>query len=253
MLDRCRSSPAPLVKSPLSSLRPRPSKRAHAFGAKPVELVDRAQDGQPPSRVLLAAEPDRLHHAVEHLAVVDLDHVVAALDPERLQAIGGHHADLGIGGRRRRADRVGVELHELAEAARARLLVAKHPAGAIGAIGLRQPVVILGDIARERRGQVIAQRQPLLVVVLEREHALVRPVLVGQKLAERVGVFDERRLDRLEAVERVDLADLGDHRFSGGEIACVAVCKSARQRGAGARGNVGVSVIAALYPAKARG
>ena len=43
---------------------------------------------------------------------------------------------------------------------------------------LTQPVVILGDMARERRGQVIAQRQPLLVVVLEREHALVRPILV---------------------------------------------------------------------------
>ena len=113
--------------------------------------------------------------------------------------VGRHHAHLGIGGDARRADRVGVELHELAEAARARLLVAKHPAGAIAAIGLRQALVILGDVARERRGQIVAQRQPLLVVVLEREHALVRPVLVGQELAERVGVFDERRLDRLEA------------------------------------------------------
>ena len=102
------------------------------------------------------------------------------------------------------ADRVGIELHELAEAARPGLLVAEHPARAIAAIGLRQPVVILGDIAGERRGQVVAQRQPLLVVVLEREHALVRPVLVGQELAERLGVFDERRLDRLEAVELVD-------------------------------------------------
>ena len=90
----------------------------------------------------------------------------------------------------RRADRVGVELHELAEAAGARLLVAEHPAGAIAAIGLRQRVEILGDVAGERRGQVVAQRQPLLVVVLEREHALVRPVLVGQEFAERVGVFD---------------------------------------------------------------
>ena len=102
---------------------------------------------------------------------------------------------------RGRADRVGVELHELAEAPRPRLLVAEHPAGAVAAIGLRQRVEILGDIAGERRGQVVAQRQPLLVVVLEREHALVRPVLVGQELAERLGVFDERRLDRLEAVE----------------------------------------------------
>ena len=227
------------MKSPLSSLRPYPKQQAHAIDAKPVELIDRAQDGQPPPGIGVAAKPDRLHQSVEHLAIVDLDDVVAARDPQRLEAIGGHHADFRIRRRRRRADRVGVELHELAEAPGARLLVAKHPARAIGAIGLRQPVVVLGDIARERRGQVIAQRQPLLVVVLEREHALVRPILVGQKLAERVGVFDERRLDRLEPVERVDLADPGDHRFGGGEIAGVAISKSARQRGAGAGGNVG--------------
>ena len=239
----CRSrrvSPAPLVKSPLSSLRPRPKQQAHPFDAQPVELVDRAQDRQPPPSVRRRRQPDRLHHAVEHLAVVDLDHIVAARDPQRLEAIGRHHADLRIRRGRGRADRVGVELHELAEASWSRLLVAEHPARAIGAVGFRQPVVVLGDIARERRGQVIAQRQPLLVVVLEREHALVRPILVGQKLAERVGIFDERRLDRLEPIERVDLADLGDHRFGGGEIAGVAVCESARQRGAGAGGNVGV-------------
>ena len=139
---------------------------------------------------------------------------------------------------RGRADRVGVELHELAEAARPRLLVAEHPAGAIAAIGLGQAVVVLGDIAGERRGQVVAQRQPLLVVVLEREHALVRPVLVGQELAERFGVLDERRLDRLEAVERVDLADLRHHRLGGGDIGLVAVGEPARQRGAD-KGSVG--------------
>ncbi len=100
----------------------------------------------------------------------------------------------------RRADRVGVELHELAEAAGAGLLVAEHPAMAIAAIGLGQRLEILRHVARQRRGQVVAQRQPLLVVVLEREHAFVRPVLVGQELAERVGVFDRRRLYRLETV-----------------------------------------------------
>src|SRR6185312_11799973 len=51
----------------------------------------------------------------------------------------------------------------------------------------------LGDVTRQRRGQVVAQRQPLLVVVLEREYALVRPVLIGQEFAERVGVLDRRR------------------------------------------------------------
>ena len=92
------------------------------------------------------------------------------------------------------ADRVGIELGELAEAARARLLVPPHRANLIAAEGLRQVLVILGDVAGERRGQVVAERQPLIVVVLEGEHTLVRPVLVGQELAERVGIFDGRRV-----------------------------------------------------------
>ena len=75
---------------------------------------------------------------------------------------------------RGRADRIGIELHELAEAARPRLLVAEHPAGAVAAIRLRQALVILRHEARERRGQIVAEREPLLVLVLEGEHALVR-------------------------------------------------------------------------------
>ena len=137
-------------------------------------------------------------------------------------------------------DRVGVELHELAEAPGARLLVAEHPARTIGAIGFRQPVIVLGDMAGERGGQVIAQRQPLLVIVLEREHALIGPILIGQELAERVGIFDERRLHRLEAIKRVHLPNLGHHRFGGGDVDGVAVGEPARQHGADAAGYVGL-------------
>ena len=108
----------------------------------------------------------------------------------------------------RRADGVGVELHELAEAAGAGLFVAEDIAGAIGAVGQLDLVEILGDMAGERRGQVVAQAHPLLVVVLQREHALVRPVGIGQELAERIGIFEQRRLDRIEAVALVDFADL---------------------------------------------
>src|SRR4029078_5003054 len=98
-----------------------------------------------------------------------------------------------------RTHRVGVELHELAEAARARLLVAEYIALAIAAVGLGQRVEVLRHTERERRGEVVAQREPLLVIVLKREHALVRAVLVGQELAERVGELDRGRLPRLGA------------------------------------------------------
>ncbi len=75
------SSSAPLVKSPLSSLRPSPKQLLHAFDAKPIELVDRAQHREPLARILFAAKPDRFHHAIEHLAVVHLHHVLAARMP----------------------------------------------------------------------------------------------------------------------------------------------------------------------------
>ena len=70
------SRPAPLVKSPLSSLRPSPSSWLHAADAEPVELVDRAQHGETLAGIGLAAEADGFEHAVEHLAVVHLDHVL---------------------------------------------------------------------------------------------------------------------------------------------------------------------------------
>jgi hypothetical protein len=83
----------------------------------------------------LAAKADGFHHAVEHLAVVDPDDVLAARDAEAsmVSAIIMHiSASAWTPGR---ADRVGVELHELAEPARPRLFVAEHPAGAVGAVG----------------------------------------------------------------------------------------------------------------------
>ena len=102
-------------------------------------------------------------------------------------------------------------------------------ADAIGAIGLWQPVEILRDETRQRRGQIVAQRQPLLVVVLKGKDALVGPVLIGQELAERVGVFDRRRLERLEAIELIDLADDVEHPAGGGEFAGLAVGEPARR------------------------
>ena len=88
------------------------------------------------------------------------------------------------------------------------LLVAIDIAGAIAAIGFWQMLEILGDIARQRRGQVVAQADPLLVIVLEREHALVGRSWSGRNFPNRVGVFHRRGFHRLEAVKLIDLADL---------------------------------------------
>ena len=84
-------------------------------------------------------------------------------------------------------------------------------------------------MAGERRGQVVAQAHPLLVVVLQREHALVGPVAVGQELAERIGIFEHRRFDRIEAVEFVDRTDLRHHRLGRADVVGRAVDEAARQ------------------------
>src|SRR5690606_31349030 len=59
-------------------------KQAHTFRAELVQLVDCPQHGQPAAGVLVAAEADGFQNAVEHLAVVDADDVVAARNTERL-------------------------------------------------------------------------------------------------------------------------------------------------------------------------
>ena len=174
-------------------------------------------------------EPRGFEHAVEHLAVVDLDDVVAALDAEALHGVGGHHADFSVRRDGGRSHSIGVELHELAEAAGAGLFVAKHEARAKAAIGLGQLVEMLRHIAGQRRGEIVAQRQPLVVVVLEGKHALVGAILIGQELAQRLGVFDERRLDGFEAIELVDLADGLHHAGGAGDLGGSAVRESARQ------------------------
>jgi hypothetical protein len=76
----------------------------------------------------------------------------------------------------------------------------------------------------------------LLVVVLEREHALVGPVLVGQELAERVGIFDGGRVERLEAVGLEHAPDRAEHVFARTDFTCGNVGKAFRQAGLGARG-----------------
>src|SRR5205085_4171916 len=134
-----------------------------------------------------------------------------------------------IGGGRRAADRIGIELHELAETPRAWFFVAIDVAGAIAAVRLRQRIEIFRDVTRQRRGQVVAQADPLLVIVLEREHALVRAVLVGQEFSERIGELHRRGFHRLKAVKFENFADFLDHLPGGGDGGGATIFQPARQ------------------------
>src|SRR5690606_37921918 len=81
--------------------------------------------------------------------------------------------------------------------------------------GLGQVLPFFGGEARQRRCEVVAQREPALVVE-EREHALVGAVEVGQELAQRLGVFERGRLQALEPPLFIDSAHRGDDALLGG-------------------------------------
>ena len=69
----------------------------------------------------------------------------------------------------------------------------------------------------------------MLVLVLEGEDAGIGPVLVGKELAERVRVFDSARLERLETIGLVDLADGREHPRECASIGRAGVLEALRQ------------------------
>jgi hypothetical protein len=84
-------------------------------------------------------------------------------------------------------------------------------------------------MAGQRRRQVIAQAEPLLVVVLQAEHARVGPVGVGQELAQRLGVFEQRGFDGVETIALVDRLDLADHLVDSRDVRGQTVLKAPRE------------------------
>ena len=192
----------------------------HARRPELVELVHGAQHGQPPRRIGLGGriDADRSEQSVQHLAVVEADAELVLRNAERLDHVGHQHAGFRVRRHALGADRIGIALHELAIAPRPGLLVAPDGAHRIAPISLGQLVEVFSHVAGERRRHVVAQAHPLLVLVLEREHAGIGPVLVGQKLAERIGVLDGRRLERRKAVALVDATDRRQHLVEAGEF-----------------------------------
>ena len=209
----------------------------HAFDAQPVQLVDRPQHGAATRRIV-DGDARHFQHAIEQLAVVELDDVAAPRQAQRFQRVAQHHQQFGIGGGIGTAHRIGIELGEFAEAAGARLLVAPHRAHRIAAERLGDGLEMRRDMARQWRGQVIAQAQPLVVVILEREDAGIGPVDIGQELAQRIGIFEGRGFQRIEAIGFINPANGLQHRPFGRDLGAAAVAESARQARLGTGGFV---------------
>jgi hypothetical protein len=214
---------------------PRAEQRAHPLCPQPVELVDRAQDDPAfPGEacgVCRIEDARHLHHAVEDLAVVDAHDIVPARDSCGLEAVRQHRADLGIGGDGGRAHGIRIALVELAEPPRAGLLVAPDRPHGVAAIGARQVGAVLRIDPGERRRQVVAQREPVLILVLPGEDALVGALHVGQELAQRLERLHRARLQRVEAVGMVDAGNPVQHRGAFGDFRPEVVAESLRRLG----------------------
>jgi len=64
---------------------------------------------------------------------------------------------------------------------------------------------------------------------------LVRPVLIGQELAERIGIFKGGRVQRLEPVALIDGADLLRHVRDGAQLLRLDISHALWQAGFRAR------------------
>ena len=68
-------------------------------------------------------------------------------------------------------------------------------------------------MTRQGCGQIITQREPLVVFVLEGEHALIGAVLIGEKFSKVFRVFKSGRIERLEAIGFIHVTNGAQHRI----------------------------------------
>ena len=180
--------------------------QADALAAEAIIFIERAHDVSF-VRLVIGVDADFVQRAIEDFPIIDADAKGLARDAGLREAVGHEHAHFGIGGGRGSAERIGIDLGKLSEASFAGFFVAQHGSSLIASERLGQGVEVFGDIARERRGQIVAQGELFLAAVLEAEHALMRLFGIGQEGAERIGIFEQAGFERREAVGFADLAD----------------------------------------------
>ena len=190
-----------------------------------IELVERDER----LAVLRLRNAGAFENGGERAPVIEPDREL--LERERRHHIAHRREDLRLDDERGRADGVDVALIELAKAS------ARGPVGAPYRLNLialeeaRQLVLILRDDARERDGEVVPEREIGLARSLvlsaaqnlENELAPLLAVLPG----ERLDVLERGRLERLESVPLVHLADDVDDVLTasdlvGEKVACAA-------------------------------
>ena len=145
--------------------------------------------------------------------MIEANHEVG--EPEPLQHVADRSADLDFDDRRARPDRVDVALIELSKPSARRPIGPPHRLNLVALEEPRQLAAVLGDDARQRHRQVVAQRQvrfPRCLVLttaqdLENQLRALVAVLPG----ERLDVLQRRRFERLEAIAPIDVPDHANH------------------------------------------
>ena len=173
-------------------------------------------------------------NSFEHFSAKYIYAILSSWNPQRFHRISGHHADFGIGGWRGAAYRVSIELHELSVAAGAGFFIAEDPALAIAPKWRGQFLRILGHIPRERCCQIVAQAQPLLVIVLKGKHSSIGAILVWQKFPQRFRVFHKGLFHGFKAVGFVHTLDGSQHGAKAANFIRPHITKSLGHAGLGA-------------------
>ncbi len=205
----------------------------HRVRALLVELVD-ADDGGVDARVADARAADQ---EMQERSRVDADAEPAKA--ELRERGGGREDHLRLDRHRRRAQHVDVALHELAEAAVLRALGAPHRAELIALEDGRQLAAMGRIVARERDGQVEAERQigevgpargdgalELGAALQHLEHELL--VLAAALPEKHAHALHRRRVHALEAEGLVRLADASQELVAPAILRRQEVAESAR-------------------------
>ncbi len=183
--------------------------RRHTVAPDLVEFVHRDQ------RLVVQARrnTEAVQHPAQQTAMIEPDHEVG--EPEPLQHVADRGADLDLDNRRARPDGVDVALIELTKPAARRPIRPPHRLNLVALEEPRQLAAMLGDDARQRHRQVVAQRQVrfpgglVLTTAQDLENQL--RALVAVLPRERLDVLERRRFEGLEPIALIDVPDHANH------------------------------------------
>ena len=134
---------------------------------------------------------------------------------QRFKAVADTTNDLRVSHLRLDADRVDVELHELAKTAGPRLVRAPHGPDSVSAKRSWQ-ISVLRDDASERHGVIEPQAKQLFLRVLNNEDGFLDFLPAGTR--EHIEILDCRRGQWYESVEFVDTSNDIDHGLPGQRV-----------------------------------